>query len=194
MAGLDIKISVDAASIRLQLDRLQGNAIPRATARALNRAATSVRDAAAKEIRKVFPLLKARSVKGRLRIKPARANFLEALIAARGDYDPPLYLFDPKWRQRQAGGATIRSGRGGRLTVAGAFTARTRYGRLAVFRREGASRRPLQFLRASDAGLPTLAGVLLQSAVQTSLASIGRARFAQVFEQEARFRLAKVIN
>lgn len=180
-------IKIDATKVRLELDQLARGAIPQAVSRALNRAATSARAEAVRAIRVDLPL-PAKSLRGRLRLFPASRARLSAAIIARRDYDPPLGLFAPQWRQRQPVGASIKMPGKARQSVPGAFTAQTRYKRLAVFRRVGRQRRPLQFLRASDVGLPTLSRLFLQAAADSRVLARARERFRIELDREMRFR------
>lgn len=183
-----VDVNIDRRRVLLQLDELAKGALPQATARALNRAVSSARAEAIRTIRKDMPL-SAKSLRGRLRIFNANRAKLSAAIIARRDLDPPLGLFDPKWRQRQPVGATVKMPGKGRQAVPGAFVAQTRYGRAAVFRRVGAGRRPLKFLRASDLGVPTVSALFLQSVADGALLRKARERFARELANEMRFRV-----
>jgi len=182
-----INLSVDTRAVTLQLDRLRANVVAPAAASALNRTATSVRADAVRSIRAQLPL-PAGSIRKRLTIERASRTRLVARIVARRDYDPSLALFGPRWVQRQPGGATVKLPGRARQTVAGAFVARTRYGRDAVFRRVGRERRPLQWLRASDIGLPTVTSAFLQAGADAALLGRARDRFRAALAREIAFR------
>lgn len=182
---MKIAARFDVRAATLDLQALADSAVPEAVARALNRTATSVRAQAIRQIRKSLPVT-ARAMRGRLRIWRASRLRRNAVIAATRDYDPPLFLFNPKWKPRQPVGATIRQPGGGRQAVAGAFLASTPYGRPAVFRRVGRARKPLKFLRASDIGLPTVAAAFLQAAADATLLTRARERFAREIANEMR--------
>ena len=182
-----IGASFDTRGARLQLDALARDALPQAVARALNRTATSARADAIRAIRRELPI-SARSLRGRLRITGANRSRLQATVAARRDYDPPLALFSPRWRQRQPVGATVKLPGRGRQAVPGAFVARTNYGRDAVFRRVGRERKPIKFLRASDIGAPTVSAAFLQTLAEGAVLSRARARFSREMANELRFR------
>jgi hypothetical protein len=186
---MKIDVSVDARAVSLQLDRMRANIIGPAAASALNRTATSVRADAVRAIRASLPL-PAGSIRKRLAIERATKTKLTARIVARRDYDPSLALFSAKWVQRQAGGATVKLPGRARQAVQGAFIARTRYGRNAVFRRVGRERRPLKWLRASDIGLPTIASAFLQAGADAALLGRARERFRAALAREIAFRSA----
>jgi len=182
-----IDVRLDARAVSLQLDRLRDDTIGPAASRALNRTATSVRAEAVRAIRRQLPL-PAKSIRGRLKIEASTRLSLTARIVARRDYDPSLGLFSPTWRQRQPVGASIKLPGKPRQSVAGAFVARTRYGRSAVFRRVGRARTPLQFLRASDVGLPTVTSAFLQAAGDAALMRLARDKFRAAFARELTYR------
>lgn len=184
---MKLDVEVNVAAISRELAALQPRIAERVTVSALNRAIAGVRTEAVRELRSTFDL-PARSLRSRLLVRKATRARQEAAIFVRKDYDPPLYLFKPRWRRRQPGGATVqlRSGQG-RTAIPGAFLGRTRYGRVAVFRRTGQPRsnpRPgrvqdeaLEFLRSSDVGGPTVAKALLEAPVNRALRASGRNRF-----------------
>jgi hypothetical protein len=182
-----IRAQLDARGARVQLDDLARNALPQAVARALNRTATSARAEVIRRIRRELPI-SARSLRGRLRLFRAQRLRLQASVRATRDYDPPLGLFAPRWRQRQPVGATIKLPGRARQAVPGAFVARTSYGREAVFRRVGRERRPIKFLRASDVGAPTVSASFLQALADGAVVGRAQARFAREIEAEMRFR------
>jgi hypothetical protein len=197
---MKIDVSVDARAVSLQLDRMRANIIGPAAASALNRTATSVRADAVRSIRALLPL-PAGSIRKRLAIERATKTKLTARIVARRDYDPPLGIFAPQWRQRQPVGATIKLPGKARQVIAGAFVARTSYGRPGVFRRQvgvqrgkpRAGRRAdekLQFLRASDIGLPTITSAFLQAGADAALLGRARERFRAALAREIAFRSA----
>ena len=184
---MKIDMRVDARAVTLQLDRLRADVIGPAASRALNRTATSVRAEAVRAMRRTLPL-SAKSLRSRLKIESSNQRTLTARIVARRDYDPSLGQFSPTWRQRQPGGATVKLPGRPRQAVAGAFVARTRYGRDAVFRRVGRARTPLQFLRASDIGLPTVSAAFLQAAGDAALTRYARDKFRGFLAREIQFR------
>lgn len=188
MAGIQINVRTDFRDIRAQIAQLQDGPIRSAAARALNRAATTARKEAVTELKDRFGL-KTRSLNKRIRRITATRARIVATLEAR-DYDPPLSSLSPRWRRnpRTPVGASVKFPGGGRVTVPGAFVAPTRYGRDAVFRRAGAARTPLQFLRASDIGLPTLVKAFLEQPIVRKMTDVGRRRFAEEFEREIRIR------
>lgn len=183
---MKLDLQTDLRSFALRLDAMQAE-IPKAAARALNRTATTVRAQAVREIRKQVPL-SARAFKARVSIERASRTTLTARVLARRDYDPALSRFTPRWRQRQAIGASVKVGMAGRQSIAGAFTALTRWGGVGVFRREGRARYPIRFLRASDIGAPTLQKAFLQATTDGAMQRLARDRFRAVLAQELRFR------
>lgn len=192
MTGFSIDVTFGTRALQARLDALQANIAERVVVNALNRAITTVRTEAVRQAREAVQL-PARSLGKRMRVGKASRARPTATLAVR-DYDPPLYLFKPRWRQRQPVGATVELRKGARQAVAGAFIAPTRYGRLAVFRREGRERSPLKFLRASDVGGPTVAEVLLENSVQRAMRRKGRETFEREALRLAGQRLALVGN
>lgn len=184
-----VDVRFDDRAIALQLRALREDVIDRATVRALNRTVTSVRAEAVKRVRAVLPVA-AKPVRNRLKLRRATRASLEASVRVPRDWNPSLSLFSPRWQQRQAVGATVKVGRGPRVAVPGTFTAATRYGRVGVFRRAGAQRKPIVWQRATDAGLPTLAQSFLQDEVQRAMARRARERFEAEFRREIAFRRA----
>jgi hypothetical protein len=184
---MKIDVGVDTRAISLQLNQLRNDILAPAAASALNRTATSVRAEAVRFIRRQLPLA-AKSIRTRLTIERAAKTRLTARIVARRDYDPPLSVFGPKWKQRQPGGATVKLPGRARQGIPGAFVARTRYGRDAVFRRVGKARTPLKFLRASDVGLPTVSSAFLQAGADASVLRLARERFRANLARELAFR------
>jgi len=190
MAGIQLDLTVQTQALRRELAALQSDIADRVVVQALNRAITGVRADAVRALRETFTL-PASALRKRMNIRRATRATLSAAIFLRRDFDPPLYLFKPRWRQRQPVGATVQLGKGGgRQSVPGAFVARTRYGRDAVFKREGPGRTPLVFLRASDIGGPTIAKALLERAAQQSLRQSGRTRFVNEARRLAARRLS----
>ena len=129
--------------------------------------------------------LPAKGLRKRLRIERAKRGLLVARVRAR-DYDPALSRFRVVWGRTKPVGASVALPGRGLVTVPGAFVAPTRYGRDGVFRRAGQGRYPIKFLRASDAGLPTLGAAVLQARVD--LERRGAERFRVEFERDLRFR------
>ena len=184
---MKIDVALDARDITRQIGRLRNDVIPQAAASALNRTSTTVRAEAVRYIRAQLPL-PAKSIRNRLTLQRAAKTRLMARIVAKRDYDPPLSVFGPKWAQRQAGGATVKLPGRARQTILGAFVAKTRYGRDAVFRRVGSARTPLKFLRASDVGLPTVSAAFLQAGADASIQRLTRDKFRQNLAREINFR------
>ncbi len=184
-----VNVTFDDRRFSVALSRFSRETINRAASRALNRAITSARAEAVRSVQAEMPL-KSAAIKARLRLSRATPAKLDATIRVPKDYDPSLALFRPTWRRGQPGGAIVRIG-GGRVTVLGSFTARTRYGRLGVFRREGRSRTPLVWLRASDAGVPTLAAAFLRDRSVRAMERVAQRRFVETYERELAFRGAR---
>ncbi len=184
---ISIDVQLDAREVRLQLDRLHTDVVDTVMARALNRAMVSVRASVTRAIRTELPL-SARSVKNRLGIRRADRANLVATIRVGKDYDPSLSRFSPRWQQRQAGGASIKLPRGGRATVLGAFVGPTTWGGVGVYKRLTARRYPIKYLRASDAGLPTLRAAFIRAAADSSVQRLAVTRFRTEYERELRFR------
>lgn len=182
---IDIDVRFDDSALRRQLGRIRFDVVERSTVRALNRAATSVRAEAVKAVRKELAL-PAKGLRRRFVIDRARRGLWFAKVRAR-DYDPPLSRFRVVWARGRPVGASVAVPGRGLVQVPGAFVARTSYGRDGVFRRVGPSRYPIKFLRASDAGLPTVGAAVLRAKVD--LERRGAERFRVEFERDLRYRL-----
>jgi hypothetical protein len=181
-------VRFDTRGLRRELAGLQANLVEQTAVRALNRAIVTVRKQAGVEIRKEIPI-PARSLTRRMKITRAKRGDLNAAVKLK-DYDPALGIFSPKWRQRQPIGATVKLPGKARQRIPGAFVADTRYGRPGVFRREGRARTPIKFLRASDAGLPTLGKAALQVKADGVLNRLGAKRFREEFQRDIASRFA----
>jgi hypothetical protein len=182
-------VRFDTRGLRRELDGLQANLVEQTAVRALNRAIVTVRKQAGIEIRKEIPI-PARSLTRRMKLKKATRADLTASVKLK-DYDPALGIFSPKWRQRQPIGATVKLPGKPRQRIAGAFVAQTVHNKPGVFRRVGAARYDIKFLRASDAGLPTLGKAALQVKADGVLNRLGAKRFREEFQRDIASRFAR---
>lgn len=183
---IDIDVRINDEQLRRQLRGVRDDIINRATASALNKAAGKVKTETSAEVRQ-YLLIPSREMGARIRIDKASRNKQFARVAT-SDYDPSLARFSPRWKQKQPGGATVKLPNRGTYTVLGAFTARaaTKRGQIGVFRRKGRKRTPLVWLRASDAGLPTV-GQIIEKA-NRKLTNKGMIEFQKEFERQLRSR------
>lgn len=185
---MKIDVRVDIKGVKASLGKLRDEVSDRATVRALNKVATTVRAEASKEIRAVYNI-KAKVAKGEIAITKARKNYLVAFVTASGKR-LPLIEFDARWNRKSPPpiGASVKVlTKGGRKAVRGAFIAKAKGGKLGVFRRTGAARKPIEYLLSVG-----VRQAFASKAVNAALIKIVRQRFPIVFEQEYRFAISKL--
>lgn len=200
MPPIDIQHDMDGLSARLGLLAKERVA---AAVRSLNRTMTSVRAEASRSLGNEFPGLKIGAIKKRVKLSRADRGTLRALLEFS---NARLRLMN--WRLnrvqtrygtgvRQSGrlpGEILRvdavSGRASALPAGGlshAFIQRSkRSGTANVWLRQGKASMPIDVLVT-----PSLSEVLVKKKINSALARRARARFAAVFEQEAKFKLSR---
>jgi minor tail protein Z (GPZ) len=141
-----IKAEIDAAGWQKIEDRLKEIAatfVPRSGARALNRAATSGRVVAVRDVAYALGT-KQSAVKPYIRIRQARPEHLEARIFAVGKFGIPLIKLDPSGPEPSrghGGGVRVKATPG---TFPRAFiSTMPKSGRRGVFERRGKARLPI---------------------------------------------------
>jgi hypothetical protein len=177
-------ITIDVRdNIRLVLRSLDATReeVKGAVTRSLNKTATTVRNEASTEIRKIYNL-KAGVIKKQIKIKKANRANPTAIISASGR---PIPLIEFTARQRKAG-VSVLIKRGQRKVVRSAFIAKMPSGNVGVFQRKGKLRLPIRELFSIS-----LPRVFTSKAIFAALVKIARQRFPVVFAQEARFALSK---
>ena len=116
---MQVDVRADMSRILFQLRQVQDAATNKAAARALNRAATTVRAEASREIRKEYNI-KASEIRKEMSIQRATPSRLVSAVKAKGRR---LTLLRFNARQNRTGVAvTIKKGR--RQTIKSAFIAR----------------------------------------------------------------------
>jgi hypothetical protein len=121
--------------------------IPRAAARAINRAAYTARTEAARKAREEY-VIKHGDVINTIKIYPASEEDLSASVISRGSVIPLIkFKVSPKQPQpkrKKPLTATVKRGEGG--PIARAFTAQMKSGYIGVFQRVGKPRLPIRQL------------------------------------------------
>lgn len=179
-------------SLRTQLNRwhdLSMKQINAASARALNRTATTVRAEAARAVKQAMPALKIGTIKDTMTVEKAKRGvsvWLQVATITVKRVAIPLIEFAarPKKVRSQRGpriGVTASVFRGREL-VPGAFIASTGT-TTQVFKRKGATRFPIKKLWG-----PSVAAIVSTERVMRELIALSRKTFAQNFERELQFQ------
>ena len=194
---------IPAIDIRHDLGKLSAELglLPReqlaAVVRSLNRTLTTVRAEAARKIAQDYGI-KVGGAKKSLRIETASRTQLKGAVVASGR-PLPLVVFSARQTGR---GVSVKVT--GRKTIPHAFIAAMKSGHRGVFVRSR-STKPLVFrhgkgsrMRRTGRDLPiselfsvSVPAAFAQRKVSEALIAVARRRFAEVFVQEARFRLSK---
>lgn len=191
---VDVRHTLRGLSVELGLYPREQMA---ATVRSLNKTLTTVRAEAARKISDAYRIKVGEAKKG-LRIENASRTHLKGAVVASGR---PIPLIAFSARQTKRGVTVIVTGR---KSISHAFIATMRSGHRGVFVRTR-STKPLVFrhgkgsrIRRTGQDLPisellsiSIPAAFVQRKVSDSLISVAQRRFAEVFAQEARFRLSK---
>lgn len=187
---MQVDVRADMRSVLLRLGQNESAVTGQAAARALNRAAITVRAEASREIRKEYNL-KAAEIKNEISIDRATRLKLRAIVGVKGRR-LTLYRFNAK--QNKVGVAvTIK--RGQRKTIKSAFIAKGKGGNMVVFARgvysggkfvPGKPRKPIAALRTTS--IPIM---FSQRAVSSALERIAIDAFSKNYESELRFALTR---
>lgn len=197
-----INIKHDMAGLSARLG-LMAEERAAAAVRSINRTMTTVRAESGRSLGNEYPGLKIGTIKKRIRLSRADRRTMTALLEFSNQR---LRLMN--WRlnrlQTKYGTGVRQSGRlpnellrvdavSGRVStvkagdLAHAFIQRSRrFGIPNVWLRQGKESMPIDVLVT-----PSLSEVLVKKKINTALARRARERFAEVFEQEARFRLSR---
>lgn len=161
--------------------------LPFAIARAINRSAASAQTAAVRVISRDLGA-RARDVRDKVRLTPARSNALEATLTATGRRIP-LISFRARGPEpsRGRGGGVAYVMRGSRQRLPHAFIATMRSGHRGVFRRIGVARLPVIELFG-----PSIPQVLARRAIQNAVLT----RYSEVLpgnlQHEIEFELRRL--
>lgn len=150
------------------------SAVDQAAIRALNRAIASVRTDATRRLAQEMGL-RAKTVRDRLKIIPAKNGQLEATLVVGGKRIPIKEFAARQTRQ----GVTYRGPGGARTLIKSAFIAKMRSGHIGVFERRTTKRLPI--VERFGASLPFVA--VKQKILQAGLA-VGEAAFRKNLEHE----------
>lgn len=203
MITLDVRF--DAKQALAELSAIGEDVRDRATVRALNRTASTVRAVAAREIGKQLRgAIKIGAIKKAIWIDRAKRGNLVAVVTAKGRKRIPIGEF--AFTRTPRGLRTRAPGVGGEILHA--FT-RPRGGREAVMvraptpkgqtwpivqLRRGRGSRLVPFPRPdlpiSELFVPGVPARFVEASVLSAMTRAARARFAQVLDQELRFRRA----
>jgi hypothetical protein len=179
MAGVSIRVEVDAAPVLALLEALQAPDLAQVAALAIN---DTLKNAQVQAARVIAPGMNApsRAVKAAISIEPARSDHLNGALVARGK---PLKMIEFKPRQSR-NGVQVRIG-GDVETYRRAFIATMPTGHRGVFERRGRERGPLRELYgASVPGYMARSDVL--PVIQTTLSERLNANLARQLERRMR--------
>lgn len=194
---IDLDIRADLGRVQATLGLLEREVLP-AAVRAINKTLTTVRAEAARELRPMYPGLKVSALKARLKLERAtRAKAFGAVvfsgsrISLYGNFGMRAFgtwgvrFGKLPWRVETLSGDVAT----GELKANPTRLFRNRLrrgGRATVFLRWTEQRLSHEMLLA-----PGVAQALAESAIGNKMVTVGRRRFLEVFDQEARFLLSK---
>lgn len=177
---------------RLELDMaLYPREAMEATARAFNRTATTVRAEGSRILSREYPGLKIASIKAKIKQQRATRALLRASLA----FSPKRFRLFGNFTERQTRRGVALRRAPWRLealdgdvippqALSHAFIQRARTGVANVWLRVGRKRYPITAVVAAS-----LATAFVERRIGDELMRIGRARFAVVLDQEAKFSL-----
>lgn len=186
---IEVDLRQSLRSVRAEFRALQAGPIARATVRALNKTATSVRARVGPIIRERYHV-RSGTVRRRLRIERAsRASKVAAIVAM----DRPIALtsFRVTWRRRLPGARVQVQRSGAAHAIPGSFIARTQAGRRGLFKRAGRQRYPLVFQTSDQVPAAQMPAMFLDEQVAAANRATARERYARVLEQELRYELVR---
>lgn len=194
---IDIDIRADLSGVSARLGVMERELMP-AAVRAMNKTLTTVRAEAAREFRPMYAGLKVSAIKARMKLVRATRTKPVAAVVFNGS----RFSLYRNFGMRAFGAWGVRFGKlPWRVeTLSGDIATEElkanprrlfrnrlrRGGRAAVFLRWTEQRLSHEMLVA-----PGLAQALVETAIGNKMVTVGRARFLQVFDQEARFILSK---
>lgn len=181
---MKVDVRSNIAAVKAQIPAARDDLVNRATVNALNRAATTVRAEASKEIRKIFNL-KASAIKAKIDLRRASKGRLEAHVVASGKRIS-LSEFGARWNRRMPGVSVQVYRQGARKTVRGSWLMPTKSGYVGAFRRVGRERYPIEFLTSVGFGQ-----MFKSKQLTNALKTIAQDRFQVVLTQELKFRTGR---
>lgn len=183
-----IRATTNERLVRDAFRRLGDRQARAAIARATNRAGTSARSEASREIRKEVAL-KAATVRDAIKVSKASPSRPRVDLRISGR---PIPLSRYPVRQTKAGVSVQVKRSSGRKVVSGAFIATMRSGHRGVFwRRLGASGKPVGRLPIRELFSTTVAQALDETGKVGRVLSTATRRFATELAREIRFRARK---
>jgi hypothetical protein len=183
---IDISVKADIRRATAFLRAVEKSVVPRATARALNRTATSVRAEAAREMQKKRAL-RIGVIKGAMFMKRASTKNLTATVGVSGQPIPIRHFARVGIRGITV---TIQKGSKRRLLQRNgnkAFTNPRLGGGLSIFVREGKKRLPISKWRP----VPGLPHVFVQNAVLNALRRVVDRVFPPRLEHELKYEISR---
>lgn len=187
--AIDIDVRSNTKEVSRMLRDIDKNLIPKATVRALNRTAISVKSKAASKTAKDMGV-KVRDAKKRIKIDRASFRHMTASVVA-GRWAPNLIRFTtPAQRRNFLAGKRPKRGlkvrvRGKRKLYSGAFIAPVN-DTLVVFKREGRARLPIKPLQG-----PVLGNIYVSREISQQVIRHANETFLREFETAAGFYLRK---
>lgn len=176
-----LNVAVDIREAEKHLSFTERSALPRATARSLNKTIRSVQSVAVKLIAKDIGITQ-KDVRRSLYLATAKWTRPEASVSATGKRIPIMAL---KARQTRTG-VTYRSKGGGRTAIPGAFIAAMKSGHRSVFKRLTERRLPIARLHG-----PSIPKVFVDSAVQRAMETHAEDRWTKTFAHELNHELSR---
>lgn len=182
---MHITVTMDAQALLKMLHVVPKEVIPIATARALNKTATSAKSVAVKTVAIQIGIAQ-KAVRPFVQLQKASRVCLDAVLFVAKDKRLPLIKIDPR-AQQNATGVTYRGSGGMRRSLPHAFIATMPSGHLGIYaRKPGAARLPIRELLG-----PSLYYVFKQPAVQNAMEQVVKTRWSVVCEQEINWELKR---
>lgn len=198
---INIDIQPQLREIRASVAEAARELPARVTVQALNRAATSVRAEASREIRNVYTL-RASAIGRAITLQRANSSTLTAVLTAKGRR---LSLTNFTGVRQTRRGVSVQIKRGQRRVISHAFLATMASGHRGVFMRaykgvgggepryrEKRVRRRGNDLPISEITTLSLPKAFVSERVLGSLVKVSRTRFAIEYERAARFYLSRL--
>lgn len=182
---MHITVEMDAQALLNLLKVLPKEVIPIATARALNKTATSAKSGAVKTMAQQIGIAQ-KEVRPFVRLQKANRLCLDTVLFVAKDRRLPLIKIDPRAQQNRTG-ITYRGSGSARRSISHAFIATMPSGHRGIYaRKPGAGRLPIRELFG-----PSLYYVFKQPVVQNVVEQVIKTRWPVVCEQEIKYELQK---
>lgn len=177
-------IEFDAREVEKMLTDVERLALPVALTRALNKTATTVRTTATREIRTERPGLKAKTIRGQMRIQRALKGRPESAVIASGR---PIPIRDYAARKTKAG-VTVQVGPGGRKLIRHAGNKGFVVDKVGghVFAREGSKRLPIKKLYG-----PSIPSTFLKDKVVGAMRRVSDETLPKRLREELNFEFTR---